>query len=527
MQRTSSTTFISFPLAKYSRATDVPPGVTEFTWSHATSDLYIVIDTFRAANNNMGQPSQQLKVVQGTQIMENIPIEELVRQSHQFITTMRHLNTEVKTEQLPVSALVRRPLLALRWNLPEPSNMIRRMQLRFSVNADFDTVFNHLRALGLNMNDTRPSTASTLRPSSSTGFTTSASKTLDNTVRPATSSSSSTAPRISSPLARSQLSSTNIAQLSTEESVTIPQTLKQIEPFVPSFNPIVPPEYFHRPDSSAGASARPSSEGFQTQSAFSFGSEIQVKSPFSSTFGSDTQRPRSQDSLPPRRELPFTRSIPKSSGNDVVNPGTNRARPGSNSSNISMGPPRLPSPPQPIQRSPASLKSSHEVTGLLVPTFTPEASEPSHPASTSSRPSARLPNLPPLPTPTFVDEAAIGGPRKRPCPSSPPSSASRVDRTQTSSSRIPEAESANNLSSTVPASTPSTGTIPQDRVLQDIRNGGNGNTDTDLAAYVAQSHDDRRAALDEFFLSCIDDDSFITLVEDVSVCWSRLALGLR
>lgn len=78
MQRTVSTMFISLPLAKYSWSTDALPNATDFTWNHATSDLYIVIDTFRGATGTLGSPSQQLKVVQGAQIrVADVPCKPL------------------------------------------------------------------------------------------------------------------------------------------------------------------------------------------------------------------------------------------------------------------------------------------------------------------------------------------------------------------------------------------------------------------------------------------------------------------
>lgn len=55
---------ISLPLAKLSTAPDASPEETKFDWKHDTQDLVAVIDTY----GSYGQPSQLLKVVQGTHV---------------------------------------------------------------------------------------------------------------------------------------------------------------------------------------------------------------------------------------------------------------------------------------------------------------------------------------------------------------------------------------------------------------------------------------------------------------------------
>jgi hypothetical protein len=51
--------------------------------------------------------------------------------------------------------------------------------------------------------------------------------------------------------------------------------------------------------------------------------------------------------------------------------------------------------------------------------------------------------------------------------------------------------------------------------------------DDDLAAYVMQSDDDRRAALNEFVYKQVNNDHFITLLEDMETCWARSRIGMR
>ena len=46
-----------------------------------------------------------------------------------------------------------------------------------------------------------------------------------------------------------------------------------------------------------------------------------------------------------------------------------------------------------------------------------------------------------------------------------------------------------------------------------------------LAAYAAQSPDDRMTAIDDMICQCLQDENFITLCEDVENSWRRIGLG--
>jgi hypothetical protein len=59
-------------------------------------------------------------------------------------------------------------------------------------------------------------------------------------------------------------------------------------------------------------------------------------------------------------------------------------------------------------------------------------------------------------------------------------------------------------------------------MLNQSRNNGAEN----LAAYAAHNNEDRMTILNDFMMSQLDDNNFCTLVEDVSVCWARVGLGL-
>jgi hypothetical protein len=67
-----SSQLVNLPLAKYSRAVDVPKDVANFTWTHFTQGLILVLDNFRGDNNGYNTPSLMLKVVNETQVLVSV-----------------------------------------------------------------------------------------------------------------------------------------------------------------------------------------------------------------------------------------------------------------------------------------------------------------------------------------------------------------------------------------------------------------------------------------------------------------------
>jgi len=65
-----------------------------------------------------------------------------------------------------------------------------------------------------------------------------------------------------------------------------------------------------------------------------------------------------------------------------------------------------------------------------------------------------------------------------------------------------------------------------DRVTSELHSAAAANDQVALATYAAQSEEERKAAVNDFIMQVLDDDNFRTLVEDTSICWSRIALGL-
>jgi len=74
---------------------------------------------------------------------------------------------------------------------------------------------------------------------------------------------------------------------------------------------------------------------------------------------------------------------------------------------------------------------------------------------------------------------------------------------------------------------PASETTYRDRVISELCKTVVVNVNEGLAAYAVQSDEGRKTALNDFMMQHIDDENFLTLVQDVSTCWSRIGLGLR
>ncbi|KAJ4408322.1 hypothetical protein N0V91_003326 [Didymella pomorum] len=105
---------ISMHLAKLSTAQDAFPDEQSFQWKHETNNFTFVIDSYQQGGSTL----QLLKVVQGTQVREQIDLEHLINDAQDLTQTMQRRGIEMKADQLPISAIIRCPLLAVRWQLP-------------------------------------------------------------------------------------------------------------------------------------------------------------------------------------------------------------------------------------------------------------------------------------------------------------------------------------------------------------------------------------------------------------------------
>ncbi|KAF5853115.1 hypothetical protein GGP41_001689, partial [Bipolaris sorokiniana] len=400
---------LSLPLTSLSTAQDADAKQQKFNWQKETHDLTFVIDSYGGRDN-----AQLIKVVQGTQARHLIEIERLVKEGEQLVRQMQDQGVQMQAEQLPTSAIVRNPLLAIRWRLP--NQKVRRIQIRFKSERDFNTAFNRLRQIGLHMNG--HNTASSITAPSprlvqvssissgpglksaafseqfmssislGSGLTCPPSRLAEISNRPQTAANASTdfKPHVHA-VANARLSP---AAPSPDRGDTLTTT---------SFSsPLNPPVLFPRPQS---ATADILSRSWNDVSSFSDNSRSIVQEPpQASTERPETamlfNRPGTTEMLPPRRELPFQRlSEPRSSGSD-----SGRA-PDSRPSIRLMGPPALPR--SAVQR----------------------------PGSTGSASSKDI-ELPPLPQPTVIDKAGRGKQPMQQSPRTPNQDQNSFQRAKTS-----------------------------------------------------------------------------------------------
>jgi hypothetical protein len=426
---------------------------------------------------------------------------------------------------------------------------IRRLQLKFLSGEDFDKCYNHLRGLGLRMSTSgeRPSTASVstsiaAAPNSDPSCPPGRLAEINNRPNTAlgavqTSYVSSTVPKVSSPLARHSITLASRAQgttaqtrpLSASRATTATPLRSHPSPAYSALSPLEPPEYFPRPDSSSSAhfdrpfSSSSKERDYITPMTTAEGPSTFPTVPSTSTMLS-THRQSSEAHLPPRRELPFARSTPpKSAGSDSV-------RPVSRASSGPMGPPPLPSPSRFSKNTPSFDQASVadlDESAIRQPAHSEHLQDLLLSTPQSASRYGVAPDLPPLPQPTFVESVAKTA-RTSSSPGSYGVQTSGLPTSAQPSQRLNRAKQNTRDSSTSvtsPAFTSPEKTY-QDHIVSEITNHTHENTPDALAVYADRSDDERRAILDDFMLRHIDDDSFVTLVEDVSMCWSRIGLGL-
>ncbi|ORY13065.1 hypothetical protein BCR34DRAFT_562713 [Clohesyomyces aquaticus] len=525
----------SLPLAKFSRADDAEVAVDKFKWRHATGpDLVVVFDTFRASETASGRPLQIMKVYQNTQVLETCDLESKINESLQIIEAMRSMNVQVRNEQLPISALVRCPLFAVRYTLPD--GKIHRIQLKFASELEFDTAINHVRRLGLHITSSVPPPPSA-KPASNPSAA--------STVNAASPSVAKTGPQTATEahfLERRNIATPSLSLPNSQRSTTLPmqgqlrslRDIRNIEtsrpvsadsilrhgesnvlsnPKTHRHNPIDPPELFRRPATSL-------SDPHQSSSTTVSG-EYKPQPIFSSP---RTDFLSSSPNLPPIRE----EEMPPPSRPDT-------ALLFGNQDTLSMVPPPRPEycfgrPSSPPSSTSDNVSNNQQLGSV----------SESRPSSTSTRTSLRTlsltrrssslaVDLPPLPQPTFVGEAqgVLGATPSSPQhPGNTPSyfnsmrPTSAPNKAANSARRTPPPTASSCLGSS------GSDTARQERVVSQIRESLAGHTD-DLAGYAMQSREGRRILLNDFMAQLIDDPNFLTLAEDVSTCWARIGLGME
>ncbi|KAH3904658.1 hypothetical protein HBI56_214560 [Parastagonospora nodorum] len=515
---------ITLPLAKISEARDAEPSETKFSWTHQTQDLVVVFD-----NYGHGSSAQLLKVVQGTHVRHLIEIERLVNQGNDLERTLREHGAEVKRDKLPISALVRCPLLALSWHLPDKK--IRRLQLKFKHDSDYDTAYKHLLQLGLHMDTTNAGQSrSSSNKKSSAASTPSkpphgpVEQTAVLSCPPSRLTDISNRPYTALTAPTSIESHLQEAAHNRPSSAYTGHAGNALNTSMSFSGPLQPPEYFARPASLTSSALDQSSAMYSSRDRPSTGADAEHNTSndrpgTGMLFG----RPDPAEAvLPPRRELPF----PRSAGSDGSHPSS---RP-----STMMGPPPLPARVTSLR--PASARAATQEIEL------PPLPRPTIVDSIQQQPSwmerpPRTPNqdhnTPPSaqPVPIYEDQqnrVSSSSSNFSPLSYKRASSSSIMPSTRPLSSLGSVAQNRRRTESQSPLSTPPASDTrhPVDTEVQKI---GMHETESDdsLAAYAMQSEESRRAALNEFIFRNLEDDNFVTLLEDMETCWARSGLGMR
>lgn len=458
----------------------------------------------------------------------------------------------MQTDQLPITAIVRCPLLAIRWQVS--NNKLRRIQMRLKSDKDFDTLFNHLLQLGLYMSGTKgalpqstptvpspsPARALSSRPIL-TAFTYSEQPDRGPVAGELSCPPSRLAEISSRPYTSHNAPSTLDSQLQgapyTRPVSATPGYASGEGNISASFSsPLAPPVFFARPTSAtsdilgrshldspyASDQHMPTIEESPCTSTKRPSTAMLFNRPNSANRPASANRPDSVETLPPRRELPFPRlSSPRSSGSDNMRPSTG-----------TMGPPPLP----------ARVASGR-------------------PSSSRSSNSKEI-ELPPLPQPTVISKTARGKQVMQQPPRTPNQDQYSLQRAKTSphegvesrspltSSPVSSPLSFRKLSSTVlptpfgslsntaqkthhpmshnAADTPPTSVASHRGATVSYMGSAIGMNGNDgLAAYALQSDEGRRAALNEFVYRHLESEDFLTLVQDMETAWARVALGMQ
>jgi hypothetical protein len=280
--------------------------------------------------------------------------------------------------------------------------------------------------------------------------------------------------------------------------------------------PLRPPEYFARPSSATSA--------ILDLSASTYPPNDRSLMPIEENRPNLTIRPDTAEAaLPPRRELPFQRpSMPQSAGSDG-------SRPSSRPSTGLMGPPPLPQRVADLR--PASSRTAIpelELPPLPKPTLSAGAQQ--QPSWMQQPP--RTPNQDQSPPPSSQASPNIYEDKENRPPSNSSSSFSPLSykrpTTGPLSSLSDVARNMHHTESHSPLATPPTSsTFHQPHMSAETRGALQLVAGSDLTDYAMQSPEDRRAVLNEFIFKHLEDDNFITLVEDMEACWARVGMGMK
>ncbi|CAG8959027.1 hypothetical protein HYFRA_00012187 [Hymenoscyphus fraxineus] len=146
----------TIPFAKFSHVT-CASGVTSFTWTHVgeRDDLNLVFYSVRQFDDN-GNRNERLymKITAGAELLESQDLGDLVRIWKQHDPS--------KGGDTPIQVVIKCPFLAMRF--PKSNTSVRRVQLKFKSDPDFQQALSILTDLGLPVTQNVPSAQSNGRP---------------------------------------------------------------------------------------------------------------------------------------------------------------------------------------------------------------------------------------------------------------------------------------------------------------------------------------------------------------------------
>ncbi|KAL9132412.1 MAG: hypothetical protein Q9175_006412 [Cornicularia normoerica] len=142
---------ITLPLFKFSHCTSPNPQA-KMIWTHLPqrSDMFAVFDLIRKVGIGMiVSEIRVLKLVRGGELLEQVGFPDL--QDQVRLDEERALSQLVPDNDLRVLVIVKRPLLALRYTLPD--GQIRKTQMNFVPFSGCDAALETFRAAGLPIRD--------------------------------------------------------------------------------------------------------------------------------------------------------------------------------------------------------------------------------------------------------------------------------------------------------------------------------------------------------------------------------------
>ncbi|KAK0654210.1 hypothetical protein DIS24_g5432 [Lasiodiplodia hormozganensis] len=221
------------------------------------------------------------------------------------------------------------------------------------------------------------------------------------------------------------------------------------------------------------------------------------------------------DMLPPRRELPFSRPDSRDSGNfgssgsGLMGSQISNSRPSSSNRPSTANLPPL-KPPTYASRS-ATTKHKTQLTTEMPSIFASQSSSShyfgANPGSSSD---------------TIGWESSK---TLRPGPSASKQSLSDVVGSNELSH--PHKQPFSSSKETAAHETEQLNRGYDEDLTTLVRNANQSDASKRLQSYAAQPSNAREDLLSEFFVSCIEDDAFITLCQDVNANWRRIGLGLQ